>query len=552
MAAEADTITDQWQSLASSSPDREAIVFLRADGTEHRWTWGHLYARARHYAAASEASQIKRGDVCALMFRHHPELYPLYMGLMLRGAIPAILSHPNPRLHQDKFRDGLSGMARKSGLVHLLTEREFAQTVTPVVESHETTLSSLHFPLEWPSCEPSPITPADSEAPCLLQHSSGTTGLQKAVMLSHATVADHVERYAAALQLTERDRVVSWLPLYHDMGLIAAFHLPLALGIPSVQLDPFEWVLAPELLLQAMHRERGTVVFQPNFAFSHLALRAHDDELEGVRLDHVRVFVNCSEPVRAQTHARFEARFAKYGVRPEMLSACYAMAETTFAATQTRPGTRATELSVDREALAQGRVIPSDDETATTLVSSGMPIADCTVRVIDDEGNPLDEGHIGELVVRSRSLALGYRNDSERTAQRFKEGAYYTGDSGFIWNNECYVLGRKSDLLIVAGKNLFPEDIEAVVSEVAGVLPGRVVAFGIDDEALGTQQVAIIAETEVAKEAHIALELAIKQAALAIDVAIRQVFLAPPRWLIKSSAGKPSRSANRQRIGELK
>ncbi len=546
-----DTITDKWQALASSSPDREAIVFLRADGTVHRWTWRTLYRRAQHYAAASAIFKIERGDVCALMFRHHAELYPLYMGLMLRGAIPAIISYPNPRLHQDKFRDGLSGMARKSGLVHLLTDREFAAVVTPVVESSETTLSELHFPLEWPLCEPSAITPADRESPCLLQHSSGTTGLQKAVMLSHATVADHVERYAGALQLSPDDRVVSWLPLYHDMGLIAAFHMPLAMGVPSVQLDPFEWVLAPELLLQAMHRERGTVVFQPNFAFSHLALRAHDDELEGVRLDHTRVFVNCSEPVRAQTHARFLTRFAAYGVKPEMLSACYAMAETTFAATQTQPGTAPTELRVDREALAQGKVVPRADDDATTLVSSGQPIADCTVFVIDDEGKTLDEGHVGEIVVRSRSLSLGYRNDSERTAQRFRSDSYFTGDSGFIWNKECYVLGRKSDLLIVAGKNLFPEDIEAVVSEVKGVLPGRVVAFGIDDETLGTQQVAVIAETDFEKTDHPALERAIKQAALAIDVAIRQVALAPPRWLIKSSAGKPSRSANRQRIGEL-
>jgi acyl-CoA synthetase (AMP-forming)/AMP-acid ligase II len=180
-------------------------------------------------------------------------------------------------------------------------------------------------------------------------------------MLSHRNILDHVLTYAGALDATPGDCVVSWLPLYHDMGLIAAFHLPLTLGITSVQIDPFEWVAAPSLLLEAIASEKGTLAWLPNFAYNILATRVHDDELEGVDLSSMRMFINCSEPVRSDSHQRFYERFQSFGVRMENLAACYAMAEATFAVTQTAPRQPARTLALSATDLSRGRVVPQSD-----------------------------------------------------------------------------------------------------------------------------------------------------------------------------------------------
>jgi acyl-CoA synthetase (AMP-forming)/AMP-acid ligase II len=549
----------RWTANARRTPDREAIVHWVAGEEPLRWTWRDLVDRAARFAHALRDAGVGPGDVCATIIRHHPMFYPLYMAISAIGAIPSVLAYPNPRLHPSKFVQGLEGMARRSGLRWILTERALEQNVRPLVEAPGTTVRGLLFPLEWTLDDrrdpPPAAAGAGAAAPCLLQHSSGTTGLQKAVVLSHAGVLAHARDYAAAIGLGPADRIASWLPLYHDMGLIAALHVPLAFSVPVVTLDPFEWVSAPVLLLEVISRERATLSWLPNFAYNLLADRVHPEELDGVRLDSVRMLVNCSEPVRAESHDRLLARYRAHGLCSDALGACYAMAETTFAVTQTSPGTAARTVVVDRDALARGMVVrPAAPDRARRCVSSGTPIPGCTVRVVSEDGAELGDGRVGELVVESRSLFDGYRNLPEETGAVLSNGRYRTGDLGFRMEGDVFVVGRKKDIIIVAGKNLYPEDIEDVVAIVPGVLSGRVVALGVPDEALGTEQVWVIAESEHHQsEREGALRTAIQMAAMGIDVTIARVFVAPPRWLVKSSAGKPSRKANRERLlaGEL-
>lgn len=564
-----ETLIDRWRSHADSRPHAEAVIHLRAGEAPVRWHWGPLLARAGVLAGRLRAMGIRRGDVCAIMVRHHPEFYALYMAVEWAGAIPAVLAYPNPRLHPEKFREGLRGMARHSGLDWLLTEAELDPLVRPLAVGDSASVRGVLHPLEPEAAAGSgdgahgrsPDSAVEDAAksarsrahaadPCLLQHSSGTTGLQKGVMLSHRAVLGHVEAYGRAIDARSTDRVVSWLPLYHDMGLIAAFHLPLALGIPTIQIDPFEWIAAPVLFLDAISTERGTLGWLPNFAFHVMTERVHDEELDALRLDSLRLLVNCSEPVRADGMQRFAQRMGRAGLRPECLAASYAMAETTFAVTQTSPAQAPRVLVADRAALAAGRYQPAvNAETSREVVSSGYPIEGCALEVVDAAGVSLPPGFVGELVVRSDSLFDGYRNSPEKTAAVLRDGKYWSGDSGFIWDGEVYVIGRQKDLIIVAGKNLYPEDIEDAVGRVPGILPGRVVAFGIDDEETGTQRVWVAAETATEGEAAMAaLRKAVVAAAMEIDVTISAAHLVPPRWLIKSSAGKPSRSANRERL----
>jgi acyl-CoA synthetase (AMP-forming)/AMP-acid ligase II len=513
-------------------------------------------AVAEEFAACLVKRGVRRGDVCAIILRHNSQLYPIYLAVSAVGAIPAILAYPNPRLHPDKFRQGIEGMSRRSGLDWIFTERELQPVLEPLVTGSGSTISGLHFPLEWqadlgdrkPLLEHSPpLIPTD---PLLLQHSSGTTGLQKPVLLSHDAVLEHVKRYAEAISLTNSDKIVSWLPLYHDMGLIAAFHLPLTFGIPSIQIDPFQWVMAPSLLLEAITQERATVTWLPNFAFNMMASKVRDEDLGEVDLSSLRLIVNCSEPVRHESHSNFLKKFQPHGLRPTVFSACYAMAETTFAVTQTPIDLAPSVLAVDRASLARGKVEPlADGAAARICVSSGNPIEGCQVRIVDE--NRLDVGPrtVGEIAIASATMFSGYRNYPEKTAEVLCDGWYYSGDYGFQTDGELFVLGRKKDLIIVAGNNIYPEDVEDAVNAVPGIIPGRVVAIAEENPDLGSEHVAVIAETSIAGEHdRKALRLEIVKAGMAGGITVAKVYLVPPRWLIKSSAGKPSRKGTSEKL----
>lgn len=389
-------------------------------------------------------------------------------------------------------------MSQRSGLDWILTERELEPIIKPLVEKVGSTIKGIHFPLElengiWN------MKNGEFEFPYnnflkrinevhknirdidsfLLQHSSGTTGLQKPVLLSHKALLEHVENYAEAIQLSEKDKIVSWLPLYHDMGLIAAFHLPLAFGISSVQIDPFEWVIIPSLLLEAITKEKCTITWLPNFSYNIMADKIHDDELEHINLESMRLFINCSEPVREESHKKFYNRFKRYGLTANSLSTCYAMAETAYAVTQSEPNTKPSVLFVERHDMSKRKIsIVDNPELSRVCVSSGKVINGCEIKIVDENRKETRSDSIGEIAIKSVSMFDGYRNYPEKTVEVLQNGWYYSGDYGFKFNDEYYIIGRKKDIIIVAGNNIYPEDIEDAVHKVEGVIPGRVVAFG--------------------------------------------------------------------------
>jgi acyl-CoA synthetase (AMP-forming)/AMP-acid ligase II len=556
------TIRDSWYENAGKSSDLVAIVHCRAGETPKRWTWGELLRAAEIYSVALIDNGIQEDQVCAMIVRHNALLYPVYMACVLAGAIPAVLAYPNPRLHPDKFREGLEGMGRRSGLDWILTERALEGVLQPLLGDGRSTIRGAQFPFEggeYVRALGSNARPGSGHAvresdPLLLQHSSGTTGLQKPVLLSHGTVLEHVIEYGKLLRISPQDKVVSWLPLYHDMGLIAALHLPLALGIPTIQIDPFEWVLDPSLLLQTVSAEHATMTWLPNFAFSMMADKIHDEDLETVVLDSWRMVINCSEPVRFDDQEKFFRRFASCGLRREALSSCYAMAETTFAVTQTPPGHEPRTMAVDPRLLSKGDVRPAVDGGAVRVcVSSGEVIPGCCVRIVDDESNDLGDRRVGEILIKSAAMFDGYRNYPEKTAAAIRDGWYLSGDYGFKDGSHYFIIGRKKDVVIIAGNNIYPEDVEAAINGLAGVIPGRVVAFGEEDPQFGSERLSVVAETALTEEGdRHRLRMEIIKAGMAIDITITNVYLVPPRFLVKSSAGKPSRSANKERVIRLR
>ena len=562
ISSDVGTILQRWCDNASKWPDSVAIVHCRMGETPRSWTWGELIRTAKLYSAALTKNGIEKGQVCAIIARHNALLYPVYVACVFAGAIPAVLAYPNPRLHPDKFRDGLEGMGRRSGLDWILTERALEGALQPLLGSGRSTIRGLQFPFEGSEYVEGAGSNGQREAvhtacesdPLLLQHSSGTTGLQKPVVLSHRAVLEHVIEYGKFLGISPQDKVVSWLPLYHDMGLIAALHLPLALGIPTIQIDPFEWVLDPSLLLQAISANRATIAWLPNFAFSMMADKIREEDLENIALDSWRMVINCSEPVRYDDQEKFFRRFAPRGLRRDALSSCYAMAETTFAVTQTPPWLEPTTLAVDVRSLSKGQVRPAANGDAVRVcVSSGQPIPGCHIRIVDDECNGLGDQHVGEVLIKSATMFDGYRNYPEKTAAAMRDGWYLSGDYGFKHGNEYFIIGRKKDVVIIAGNNIYPEDLEAAIHGLAGVIPGRVVAFGEEDPQFGSERLSVVAETALTEEAdRRKLRMEIIKAGMEIDLTITNVYLVPPRFLVKSSAGKPSRSANKERVLRLR
>jgi len=272
--------------------------------------------------------------------------------------------------------------------------------------------------------------------------------------------------------------------------------------------------------------------------------------LEGIDLSSVRRIINASEPIRHDSHQKFADRFAKYAFNSLALTGMYGMAETTLACCQTEEGKPIAEVAADRNELSNGKFkFAEGDAVVRICVSSGKLIDECQMIIVDESRKEIEDGLVGEVAVHSISMFDGYRNYPEKTAEVFVDGWYYTGDYGFKYNDEFYIIGRKKDIIIVAGKNIYPEDIENVVNQVEGVVPGRVIAFGEDDESMGTEQVAVVAETKAeTEEEKKNVRMAMLRAGMSIDINIHKVYLVPSRWLIKSSAGKPSRKANKERL----
>jgi acyl-CoA synthetase (AMP-forming)/AMP-acid ligase II len=447
------------------------------------------------------------------------------------------------------YMRSMAELARLSGVRAILTTDAFAPELSghvpcPVYGSEQLAASIIESDIRDFTLH----VPAPDEI-AFLQHSSGTTGLQKGVALAHGAVLNQVASYGDAIALNGQDVIVSWLPLYHDMGLIAGFVMPLVQGVPLVLMSPFDWVQHPALLFRAIHDYRGTLCWLPNFAYNHCALRIRQRDAEGLSVSSMRMFVNCSEPVRHDSHQLFLERFAANGIKPEMLAVSYAMAENTFGVTQTPPGLAARLDVVDRVDLQNrhARPLSLHHPNAEARVSCGPPIAGTSVKVVNESGGELPERRVGEIAIRSDCMLTGYYKRPD--LEPFKDGWYLTGDMGYVAEGEVYIVGRSKDLIINAGKNIYPQDIEAIVNEVPGVHAGRAVAFGVPDEREGTELVAVVAEVEshdLRERKQIAT--AIRQAVVRQSmVTVSYVHLVDAHWLIKTSSGKIARAANRDK-----
>jgi fatty-acyl-CoA synthase len=570
-------------------PEQTALVMLHAGAPDRPVSYRELLAGANAYAKTYTAAGLQPGEVVILILQHSFDLVCAFYGAILAGAIPSIMPFLTEKLLPERYRADLAALVSVTQPEAIVTYPEFEGEVQTalrdpasaglgrgpsaaarrigeeaVTEASEHGMrvaqaTSVRAVIVCDRVEP----PSEPDFACLagmqrspedivlLQHSSGTTGLQKGVALSHQAVLNQLAAYSAALNLRPDDVIVSWLPLYHDMGLIAGFLMPILAGIQLVIMSPFEWVRAPVRLLQAVSRYRGTLSWLPNFAYNFCAAKIRERDLEGLDLSSWRAISNCSEPMRWESHQAFYQRFARLGLRYEALNTCYAMAENVFGVTQGGVDGPVTVDEIDREAMQVERVArPAHSERPSIkMLSAGRPIPNTECKVVDDKGQSLPERTIGEIALRSDCMLTGYYHRPDATAKAFIDGWYLTGDYGYMVGGEVYVAGRKKDMIIVGGKNIYPLDLELLAMEVPGVHAGRVSAFGVYNDEAGTEDVVIVAEvdtTDPEEREQIArgIEAAVNRGSA---IKLRDCYIVNPPWIVKTSSGKTARLANKEK-----
>jgi fatty-acyl-CoA synthase len=398
--------------------------------------------------------------------------------------------------------------------------------------------------------------PREPQDLAFIQHSAGTTGLQKGVALSHGAVLRQLIHLGVSLRIQPTDRIYSWLPLYHDMGLIACFILPMVYHLHLVMQSPTDWVLQPASMLHLISRYQCTLAWVPNFTLQFLARRVKPEDRKEYDLRSLRALINCSEPVRAESMDAFVGAFSDCGLPPTALQSSYAMAENVFAVTQSgiSGASAPSRIWIDSSKYQSERIAVSVDRgsrAAACFVSSGQCLPNNEVRIVSENGESLPEGHVGEILIRSDSMLAGYYNRPDLTSLSLRDGWYWSGDLGFILDRELYVTGRKRDLIIVGGKNIYPQDLEEIACSHPLIHDGRAVAFGFYNPDLGTEEIVLVAETEELSDLGdpSLVEKTIRASIVAeLGVAPRAIYLKPSRWIVKSTAGKPARSATREKL----
>ena len=539
------TLVQSLQQRAAQTPDQVALRFL-AESAEHSvvLSYRDLDQRARTIAAALQAN-AGLGERAVLLFPSGPDYVAAFFGCLYAGviAVPAYPPESTRRHHQERLLSIISDAEPRLLLTIASLSEGLAQ-----IENAPKVLSVDTLEAQQADQWVEPDLKADDIA--FLQYTSGSTALPKGVQVSHGNlVANEVLiRRGFGIDLNPDDVIVSWLPLYHDMGLIGGLLQPIFSGVPCVLMSPAYFLGRPLRWLEAISEYGGTISGGPDFAYRLCSERVSESALERLDLSRWRVAYSGSEPIRLDTLERFAEKFAACGFTPNNFFASYGLAEATlFVAGGTR-GRGIPALRLDEQALAANRAEPGQ---GPAIMSCGTSQPNHAVLIADPHTlTELPDQCVGELWATGPSIAHGYWRNPQASAKTFVQHAgrtwLRTGDLGFIRDGEVYITGRLKDLLIVRGHNLYPQDIEQTIErEVEVVRKGRVAAFAVNDQ--GLEGIGIAAEISRSVQKILPPEALIKAIRQAVAEACQQapsvVVLLNPGALPKTSSGKVQRAA---------
>ena len=548
--AEAATLLDVLDWHAEENSDRTHVLLWDEQRRDPEITYGRLAAEARAAAGALADIHVEPGDRIALMLPTGGDFFFAFFGILAAGCVPVPIYPPaRPAQLEDHLRRQ-AGILNNAGATGLITVRE-ARAVAVVLKLQ---VDALRFVETVDGLRgrnrtraPVRVNPDDL---ALLQYTSGSTGQPKGVMLSHANLLANIRATGRSVRIDSNDVAVSWLPLYHDMGLIGTWLGAMYFAVPSVIMSPLTFLSRPVQWLRAIDRYRATVSAAPNFAFELCVRKIAEEEMRGLDLSSLRLMMNGAEPVGPATIRRFIQRFRPYGFQAEAMTPVYGMAENALALTVPLARRAPRVERVQRDALTlRGTAVPAKEESGAFLeiVACGQPLRGHEVRVVDADGRELPDRREGRLQFRGPSAARGYFRNEEATKELLDDDWRNSGDLGYISEGDVFVTGRSKDIVIRAGRNIYPHQVEEEAGQVEGVRKGCVALFGTPDAQSGTERLVLVAETrETAPDRLEEIRGRVEQTIEAVlESGVDEVVFVRPRTVPKTSSGKIRRSAAR-------
>ena len=547
---EATTLLQVLESRARSSPAATHAVVL-GEGAPETLTYAQLEDGARRVAGALVRAGVPGGATVALMLPTSSAYLYCFLGVLLAGAIPVPIYPPTRPSQLEEHIQRHAGILANAAADTLITFRE-ARAAGLLLRARVPTLRKVLSVAELLQGEPLGTAPgvptADSIA--MLQYTSGSTGAPKGVVLTHANLLANIRVMGKVVRASDSDIFVSWLPLYHDMGLIGAWLGSLYYGCLFIVMPPTSFLTRPARWLRTIHDYRATLSASPNFGYELCARRLSEQELKGLDLSSWRIAFNGAEPVSADTLERFSRRLAPYGFRPAAMTPVYGLAEAAVGLTFPPLGRGPITDCIDRdEMMRSGRALPvaADHPQALRFVSGGRPLPGYELRLVDEGGAETPERMEGTVEFRGPSATSGYyRNPG--ASERLIHGQWLdTGDRGYMAAGELYVTGRLKDIIIRRGQHIYPDEVERAVGELEGVRKGCVVAFGTRDAATQTEKLIVLAETRYTDPAARAqLTARVNQRVVDnLGEPPEEILLVPPHTVLKTSSGKLRRAATR-------
>jgi len=516
------------------------LTIINSSGT-YNYTYEDLHKRISDYYHFISDKKVQAGDTILIILKESLDLFASFIASVMLGALPAYYAFPSPKQSKTQFFSTITDLVKYNEIKMIIGYPE----VINFLQNHNEVENSILVKYdEVKEIKKIEISLFEKYQEAFLQFSSGTTGAKKGVKISSEALFNQINAYKPHVQFDQNSIVVSWLPHYHDMGLISCMLMPLFEKVPIVMLSPFEWVSRPVSLLENIQKYKGTHTWQPNFALGHLVKSVSYEETKNYDLSSLKKLVCCSEPVLYKTVEKFTNHFAPSNLNPEIIYNCYAMAENTFAMTVSN-NEKLKYLSIDYDVLKRDNIIEIL-KGGFKIASAGKPINNTSIKILSDKNTDLPEKEIGEILIKSDCMLDGYHNNPEANDDSFFDEWFKTGDLGFIYNDELYVTGRKKELIIVGGENIYPQDIEQIINDEEHFIEGRNVVFGVEDLRLGTEKIIVLAELKSEKQDHVDLIGLKSKIFNQLNISISDIMLLPPKTLKKSTAGKISRYLNRQ------
>ena len=502
-----ETVIDSLLRGAQKNPDSVIVSVASLKNPEQPLTYKDIYQSAIRVAGRLKECKVSRGGRVMTILPTGSDFVSAFFGIQLAGCVPVAIAPVNIGTQQiDYYLNRVWSIIRHCGCKVVLCESSAARLPAfQKLKEELTNICDFIFvdQIQGQGLSVTQIYRPKNEDLCFIQYTSGSTGnTPKGVTITQESLSANIEAISIASKVNGEDSVLSWLPLYHDMGLVGGLLFPFLNEIPLLLFPPELFVFRPHYWLTAISERRITFSPANNFAFQYCVRKVRESQIDGLDLSSWRVSHNGSEPIHIKTIEDFCKKFEGIGFRRETILPCYGLAEGTLAVTLAAPDEAPRYYYFDKKSIyeykeAKQTKAPSIENIG--LIALGEPIKYVEIQIIDENNEPLGSGKVGEIAIRGKTITDGYYSEKAHDEEHFYDGWFKTGDVGFIYDNQLFITGRKKDLIIIRGKNFSPVDIENTIIENSGGVIERCVAFGYADNENGQESLALVVESKEPK-----------------------------------------------------